>query len=88
MIKQAITIQNKLGLHARAAMKFSDLATKFRASVSLTKDDRCIDAKSIMEVMVIGASIGTEVILQADGPDEQNAIDQLCQMINDKFGED
>lgn len=88
MIKKAITIQNKLGLHARAAMKFSDLATAFQANITLTKGDRCIDAKSIMEVMVIGASKGTEIVLHADGTDEKNAIDQLCQLINDKFGEE
>ncbi|MFN2361591.1 MAG: HPr family phosphocarrier protein [Marinobacter sp.] len=87
MIRRPITIINKLGLHARAAAKLVATASEFQSSVQLSRNDRKVDAKSIMPVMMLAASQGTEVELIADGPDEADAIEALVKLINDYFGE-
>ena len=87
MEQKKITIQNKLGLHARAAMKFTDTASRFQSKITLSCEDRQADGKSIMDVMVIGASFGHEISLSADGKDEQAAIKAIEQLIINKFGE-
>ncbi len=87
MIEQSITITNKLGLHARAAAKLVKTASAHAAEVSVQKDGQRINAKSIMGVMMLAASRGTELTLYADGPDEQAAMDDLVALIEDKFGE-
>ena len=87
MIKNNITISNKLGLHARASAKFTKLASSFQSDVFLTRKDRRVNAKSIMGVMMLAAGIGTEVEIETDGPDEQAAMDALTALVNDKFGE-
>lgn len=87
MIRQPVTIINKLGLHARAAAKLVETASKYDSRVELVRDDRAVDAKSIMPVMMLAASQGTEVELMAEGPDEQQAIADLEALINDYFGE-
>lgn len=87
MIRQPITIINKLGLHARAAAKLVETASAYESQVLLSKGDREVDAKSIMPVMMLAANQGTEVELIADGPDEQQAIAALEALINDYFGE-
>ncbi|SFR51962.1 phosphocarrier protein [Marinobacter daqiaonensis] len=87
MIRQPITIINKLGLHARAAAKLVETASRFESRVQLVKDNREVDAKSIMPVMMLAASQGTEVELKAEGPDEEQAVAALEELINDYFGE-
>ena len=87
MIRQPVTIINKLGLHARAAAKLVETASAFESRVLLAKGGREVDAKSIMPVMMLAASQGTEVELVANGPDEQQAIAALEALINDYFGE-
>ncbi len=87
MIKNNITISNKLGLHARASAKFTKLASSFQCDVFLSRKDRRVNAKSIMGVMMLAAGIGTEVEIETDGPDEQAAMDALTALVNDKFGE-
>ena len=87
MIKSTITISNKLGLHARASAKLTKLAGTFRSDVFMTRNDRRINAKSIMGVMMLAAGLGADVELETDGPDEQAAMDALRQLITDKFGE-
>jgi phosphocarrier protein len=87
MIRRPVTIINKLGLHARAAAKLVAKASEFESSVHLSRNDRRVDAKSIMPVMMLAASQGTEVELIADGPDEAEAIDALEALINNYFGE-
>ncbi|TBW56814.1 HPr family phosphocarrier protein [Marinobacter halodurans] len=87
MIREPITIINKLGLHARAAAKLVTTASGYDSQVLIAKDGREVDGKSIMSVMMLAASCGTEIELVLDGPDEQAARDALVELINDYFGE-
>ena len=87
MIKTNITISNKLGLHARASAKLTKLAGSYPCEVWLTKGERRINAKSIMGVMMLAAGIGSELEMETDGEQEQEAMDALVALINDKFVE-
>jgi phosphocarrier protein HPr len=87
MIQQELEIVNKLGLHARASAKFTQLAAKYQSEVWLTRNARKINAKSIMGVMMLAAGKGAKVTIEAEGPDEQEAVEALTALINDKFGE-
>ncbi len=87
MIKKSVTISNKLGLHARASAKLTKLAGSFPCEVWLSRGDRRINAKSIMGVMMLAAGIGTTVELETHGDQEQQAMDALVALMNDKFGE-
>jgi phosphocarrier protein HPr len=87
MIKTKLSISNKLGLHARASAKLSKLAGSFKCEVHMSRNERRVNAKSIMGVMMLAAGLGSEVQLETDGPDEQAAHDALTALINDKFGE-
>ena len=87
MIKTSITISNKLGLHARASAKLTKLAGSFPCEVWVTKGDRRVNAKSIMGVMMLAAGIGSDIEVETDGEREQDAMDALLALINDKFGE-
>lgn len=87
MIRRPIIIINKLGLHARAAAKLVAKASEFDSSIQISRKGRQVDAKSIMPVMMLAASQGTEVELIVDGPDESDAVDALVTLINDYFGE-
>ena len=87
MIKTHTTINNKLGLHARASAKLTKLAGSFPCDVFMSRGDRRINAKSIMGVMMLAAGIGSVVTVETDGPQEQEAMDALLALIADKFGE-
>ena len=87
MIKKSVTISNKLGLHARASAKLTKLAGSFPCEVWLSRGDRRINAKSIMGVMMLAAGLGSTVELETNGPQEEEAMDALVQLMNDKFGE-
>lgn len=87
MIKTSITISNKLGLHARASAKLSKLAGSFKSEVWMSRNDRRVNAKSIMGVMMLAAGIGSTVELETYGDDEEAAHLALTALINDKFGE-
>ena len=87
MIQLDLEIVNKLGLHARASAKFTQLAAKYKSEVWLTRNARRINAKSIMGVMMLAAGKGAKVTLQAEGPDEEACVAALAALINDKFGE-
>ena len=87
MIKTVTTISNKLGLHARASAKLTKLAGSFPCEVWISKDERRVNAKSIMGVMMLAAGIGSEVELETDGTQEQEAMDALLALMADKFGE-
>ena len=87
MIKTHTTINNKLGLHARASAKLTKLAGSFPCDVFMSRGDRRINAKSIMGVMMLAAGIGSQVTLETDGEQEQEAMEALLALIADKFGE-
>ena len=87
MIQQQLEIINKLGLHARASAKFTQLAAKYQSDIWLTRNARRINAKSIMGVMMLAAGKGAKVLLEADGTDEQACVDALAALVNDRFGE-
>ncbi len=87
MIKTTTTISNKLGLHARASAKLTKLAGSFPCEVWISKGERRVNAKSIMGVMMLAAGIGTDVELETDGAQEQEAMDALLPLMADKFGE-
>ena len=87
MIQTTTTISNKLGLHARASAKLTKLAGSFACEVWLSKGERRVNAKSIMGVMMLAAGIGSTVVVETSGVDEQAAMDALLALIADKFGE-
>ena len=87
MQKREIKIVNKLGLHARASAKLTQSASKFASSIWLTRNGRRVNAKSIMGVMMLAAGKGTKVTLEIDGPDEAQAMEAICALIRDYFGE-
>ncbi|ALS60175.1 MULTISPECIES: HPr family phosphocarrier protein [Pandoraea] len=87
MLRQETTIVNKLGLHARASAKLTQLAAKFQSEVWLTRNGRRINAKSIMGVMMLAAGIGSKVEVETEGTDEQQAMDEILALIAGKFGE-
>jgi len=87
MIKTTTTISNKLGLHARASAKLTKLAGSFPCEVWMARGDRRVNAKSIMGVMMLAAGLGAQVDIETSGEREQEAMDALVHLINDKFGE-
>ena len=87
MIQTTISISNKLGLHARASAKLTKLAGSFPCEVWMSRGERRVNAKSIMGVMMLAAGIGSTVVIETDGRDEQAAMDALIALINNKFGE-
>ena len=88
MIKQNITIINKLGLHARAASKLVNCASQFESEVFIGRTGNRVNAKSIMGVMMLAASKGVELELEIDGNDEQICQQAVVNLINNRFGED
>ena len=89
MVECRVTIVNRLGLHARAAAKLVRAAAAFRSTLRLVRADRgaVADAKSILSVLMLAAARGTELQITAEGPDEGQALDALCQLIGRGFGE-
>lgn len=88
MQKQTVTIINKLGLHARAAAKLVRLASSFDSEIQVKREKREANGKSIMGVMLLAASKGTQIELIVSGSDEETAISELAGLINNRFGED
>ena len=82
-----MTISNKLGLHARASAKLTKIAGSYPCEVWLARGDRRVNAKSIMGVMMLAAGIGVTVEIETDGEREQEAMDAIVALMNDKFGE-
>ena len=87
MIKTTVTISNKLGLHARASAKLTKLASSFPCEVFLTRNDRRVNAKSIMGVMMLAAGKGSTVTIETEGERADEALQALLALIADKFGE-
>ena len=87
MQEKTVTIINKLGLHARAAAKFVTTASSYSSNVDISRDGQRVNGKSIMGVMMLAASRGTEVIIMTQGDDEAEAAESLVALIEDRFGE-
>ncbi len=102
IVQETVAIENKLGLHARAAAVFVQLAHKFQSDIRLKKttdsasqeqdtdnslNSGWVNGKSILNVMTLDASIGSQILIKAKGPDAQQALERLVKLINDKFGE-
>jgi phosphocarrier protein HPr len=87
VIKKSVTISNKLGLHARASAKLTKLAGSFPCEVWLSRGDRRINAKSIMGVMMLAAGLGSTVELETNGAQEEEAMNAIVHLMDDKFGE-
>lgn len=85
---RSITIVNRLGLHARAAAKFVTVASRFEAEVRLVRGERQVNGKSIMGVMMLAAGKGTQLEIVVEGPDEQEALDRLTELVQSRFGEE
>lgn len=87
MERAVVTLTNKLGLHARASAKLTQLASQFNSEAWLARGERRVNAKSIMGVMMLAASIGTELTLETEGHDEKEALTAIIALFEDKFGE-
>lgn len=87
MPSEEINIINKLGLHARASAKLTQLAGEYPCEVFISKGERRVNAKSIMGVMMLAAGVGSVVTLETSGEKDQEAFDAIKNLINDKFGE-
>jgi phosphocarrier protein len=83
-----VTICNKLGLHARPAMQFVDVANGFKSGIKVYNGDQCVDGKSIMQMMMLAATEGTPLKIVAEGDDAAGALDALEKLVKAKFGED
>jgi phosphotransferase system HPr (HPr) family protein len=88
VIRRELRIRNRLGLHARAAARFVHTASRFRSRVTAGRDGRVMDGKSILGILLLGASQGTTIEVTADGPDEEAAIDALSVLVASGFGEE
>jgi len=86
--EKAVTIDNKYGLHARPAMQFVELAGKYASAITLTRGAKVADAKSIMEVLMLAAEKGSELLIRADGDDAQEAVEALWKLVASKFDEE
>ncbi len=82
-----LAIVNKLGLHARASAKLTQLASSFKSEIWLTRNGRRVNAKSIMGVMMLAAGMGSVVTLETEGEDAEQALEALRALVADKFGE-
>jgi phosphocarrier protein len=88
MTKRSVTVVNQLGLHARAAARFVQVATRFQSQIRVGHGARIMDGKSIMGILLLAAARGTEITLMATGPDEQAAVDALVGLVQSGFGEE
>jgi phosphocarrier protein HPr len=94
-VKRDIIIQNSLGLHARPAMQFVDVANQFQATITVHKaagpdgvEAATVDGKSVMQMITLEATQGTSLLVEAEGDDAEEAVEQLAKLVEDKFGEE
>ena len=87
MLQREVEIVNKLGLHARASAKLTQLAARYQSDVQMSRNGRKVNAKSIMGVMMLAAGKGSRVVIEIDGPDESDAMEAIVSLIGDYFGE-
>jgi len=88
MLEKSITIINKLGLHARASGKLVETTSRFSCDVTIDKEGRTVDGKSIMAMMMLAAAKGTIITIKTNGEDEAQALEAIIELIDNRFGED
>jgi len=88
MLQQEVEIVNKLGLHARASAKLTQIAGQFGSNVWLSRSGRRVNAKSIMGVMMLAAAKGSTIVIETEGADEIEAMHALVKLVTERFGED
>jgi phosphocarrier protein HPr len=88
VVARSVMVVNQLGMHARAAAKFVHLATRYESRVRVARQEREMDGKSIMGLLLLAAARGTTIRISADGADEQAAVDALATLVESGFGED
>jgi phosphocarrier protein len=88
MLQREVEIINKLGLHARASAKLTQVAGRFQADIWLSRNGKRVNAKSIMGVMMLAAAKGATVVIETDGPDESDALAALEELVAGRFGEE
>ena len=87
MTTRSVAVVNALGLHARAAARFVQVAARFTSQVRVARDTKVMDGKSIMGILLLAAARGTTITISADGADEQAAVDALVELVTTGFGE-
>jgi phosphocarrier protein len=88
MTSRAVVVCNELGLHARAAARFVHLATRFESHIRVGRDAKVMDGKSILGILLLAAARGTTLMISAEGPDEQTAVDALARLVESGFAEE
>ena len=88
MAERTVVLRNRLGLHARAAARFVDLAGRYRANVEIRRGEESVDGKSILGILTLAAPCGSELTIVASGPDEEAALAALVDLVEDRFGEE
>ncbi len=88
MIRKQLIIINKLGLHARAAAKLATLANEYDCNIVVKANNKSVDGKSVMALMLLAAAKGTEIIIECTGTDEISALEKICVLINNYFDEE
>jgi phosphocarrier protein len=87
MTSRSVTVTNQLGMHARAAARFVHLATRFTSHIQVARDEKVMDGKSIMGILLLAAACGTTLTIRAEGVDEASAVDALIGLVESGFGE-
>ena len=87
MFSKDVVVQNQVGLHARPATFFIQKANEFKASIWVEKEERRVNAKSLLGVLSLGITKGSSIVISAEGPDEEEAVNALCALIESNFGE-
>jgi len=88
VISRDVRVTNRLGLHARAAARFVQTATRYRSRITLGRDSRSMDGKSILGILLLAAAQGSVLTVTADGDDEEDAVLALADLVSGRFGED
>jgi phosphocarrier protein len=88
VISRSVVVSNQLGLHARAAAKFVHVATRYASHIRVGRDEKVMDGKSIMGILLLAAPRGTTITISAEGPDEAAAVEALCGLVASGFGEE
>lgn len=88
MVSRTVTITNALGMHARAAARFVHVAGRYESHVRVARDERVMDGKSIMGILLLAAARGTQLTITTDGSDEADALDALCALVTSGLGEE